>query len=164
MKHLKERLPWASQDGAGAIEFAFVAGILAVLFLGLVDFGMGFWDKMQVANGARAGAEYAVVNGWSQQNSPGDIKKAASDATYAINISNPSTTAGEVCGCPSATTGITPQWAPTGSPATCSGTCTYGTPGTYVTVSAQGDYKPIFPWPGLPSPMTFHSSAIVRIN
>ena len=150
----------AAEDGASAIEFAFVAGILAVLFLGLVDFSMGFWDKMQVANGARAGAEYAVVNGYDHDK----VTTAATDATAAINVTMGTPQASEVCGCPDATSGITPQWAPTGSPATCSGTCTYGSPGTYVTVSTSGTYKPIFPWPGLPSTMTFQSTAIVRIN
>lgn len=154
MKHLR-----ADEEGASAIEFAFCATILAVLVLGLVDFGMGFWDRMQVDNAVRAGAAYAVVNGYNQTN----IQTAANNATYAINISNLAATASEVCGCPDPTTGIS---TPTGGSATppCTGTCTNGNPGTYVTVSASGNYTPIFPWPGLPSPMTFNASAIVRIN
>lgn len=162
MMHLERHLFRADERGASAIEFAFVAGILAVLLIGLVDFGMGFWDKLQVANGARAGAEYAVANPNPYDQTA--VEKAASSATYAINISNASASASEVCRCPDATSGLTTPQGGSATPPCTSGTCTNGSVGTYVTVTTQGDYKPIFSWPGLPSPLTFKSTAWVRIN
>src|ERR1700730_5398707 len=46
----------ASQSGLGTIEFALVAGILSTLVLGALDFGVGFWEQIEVGNAARAGA------------------------------------------------------------------------------------------------------------
>jgi Flp pilus assembly protein TadG len=48
------------ERGTAAIEFAAVASFLSFLLLGLTDFGVGYWEKIEVGNAARAGAEYAV--------------------------------------------------------------------------------------------------------
>jgi Flp pilus assembly protein TadG len=143
---------WAAQDGVSAIEFAFVAGILSMLLLGVCDFGLGFWEQMQVANAARAGAEFAVKNGYDSTN----IQTAVTNATNLPGIQAtpaPST----ACGCPDATTGVTT--------ATCGASCPDGsTAGTYVTVNAQVSYSTLFAWPGISSPMTLASSATVKLN
>jgi Flp pilus assembly protein TadG len=143
---------WAAEDGVSAIEFAFVAGILSMLLLGICDFGLGFWEQMQVANAARAGAEYAVKNGYNSA----DIQTTVANATNLAGMQAspaPSTS----CGCPNASTGVTA--------ATCGSTCPDGgTAGTFVTVSAQVSYRTLFAWPGLSNPMTLASSATVRLN
>ena len=53
---------WAARDGVSTIEFAFVSIILCALTLGMVDFGYGFWQYMQVESAAQAGAQYAMLN------------------------------------------------------------------------------------------------------
>lgn len=143
---------WTARDGVGAIEFAFVAGILSMLLLGIVDFGMGFWEKMAVGNAARAGAQYAARNGYDSTN----IQTVVTSATGlpGVQVSPPPS---QGCGCPDTAAGVTDQ--------ICGVACPNGDlPGTYVKVSAQVSYNTIFAWPGIARPMTLASTATVRIN
>ena len=152
MRHPQRPGLWAARDGVSAIEFAFVAGILSILLLGVCDFGLGFWQQMQVANAARAGTEFAVKNGYDATN----IQTAVTNATNLAGI-QASPAPSSSCGCPDVTTGVTA--------ATCGSTCADGsTAGTYVTVNAQISYRTLFAWPGLSNPMTLASTATVRLN
>ena len=54
------------EKGTAAIEFGMVGALPCFLLVGLIDFGMGYWERIQVGNAARAGAEYAIFNGWVQ--------------------------------------------------------------------------------------------------
>lgn len=138
--------------GTAAIEFGLVATFLSFLLLGLTDFGMGYWEQMQVGNAARAGAEYAIANGWNQSG----ITTAVTSATGLGSITaTPAPT--QTCGCPSVTAGITT--------ATCRSSCAGGgTAGTYVTVNARASYSFIVPYAGIASPLTLTASTTVRIN
>jgi Flp pilus assembly protein TadG len=141
-----------AEDGVSAIEFAFVAGILSMLLLGICDFGLGFWQQMQVANAARAGAEFAVKNGYNTTN----IQTTVTNATNLPGV-QASPAPSSTCGCPDAATGVTAM--------SCGASCPNGgTTGTFVTVSAQVSYRTLFAWPGISNPMTLASSATVRLN
>ena len=140
------------EKGTAAIEFGLVGTMLSLLLLGLIDFGMGYWEQMQVGNAARAGGQYAIFNGWSSAG----ITTAVTSATSLSAISATPAPA-QSCGCPSASAGITA--------ATCGSSCTGGgTAGTYVTVKAQASYSTIFPFPGIANPLTLTASMTVRIN
>jgi len=141
-----------ARDGASTIEFAIVVSFLATLALGALDFGVGFWEQMQVGNAARAGADYAAKNGFNSSN----IQTAITSATALSSIAaSPAPT--QSCGCPSAASGIIT--------ATCGVSCASGgIAGTYVTANAQASYTTLFPWPGIPNPVTLTASAIVRTN
>jgi Flp pilus assembly protein TadG len=152
LQRLRRYRLWRAAEGLSTIEFAFVAGILMVLLLGLVDFGIGFWEQMQVANAARAGAEYAARFGYDSSN----IQTTVTNATSLSGIQATPTPA-KTCGCPDASTGITAQ--------SCGSACSNGDiAGTFVTVNAQISYSTLFAWPGIPQPMTLTSSATVRTN
>src|SRR5438067_12685895 len=139
---------WRARDGSGSIEFALIASMLVMLLLGILDFGLGFWQQMQVANAARAGAQYAVKNGYDSTS----IQTAETNATALSGLTTPAPT--QFCGCPNATTGITAV--------TCGSVCNSGTTaGTYVTVNAQASFATIFSWTGVASPMTLASSVMV---
>lgn len=138
--------------GTAAIEFGLIGTILSLLLLGVVDFGMGYWEQIQVGNAARAGAEYAIVNGWNQSG----ISTAVTSATGLTSISA-SPAPAQSYGCPSATAGIVAA----SSGSNCSGG---GTAGTYVTVGALATYSPIFPFSGFANNMTLTATTIVRIN
>jgi Flp pilus assembly protein TadG len=53
---------WTATDGLGAIEFGFIAPVLLVMLLGVLDFGMAFWQQMEIANAADAGAQWGMTN------------------------------------------------------------------------------------------------------
>lgn len=48
--------------GQSLIEFALVLPILLVLVIGILDFGMAFFVKMELENSAREGAYYMVYH------------------------------------------------------------------------------------------------------
>jgi len=137
--------------GAVAIEFAILAMILVVMMVCTVDLGMGFYRKKQVQNAAQAGAQYAAAKGFSESS----ISSAVKAATSFSGISaSPAPT--QFCGCPS-DTGVTSI--------SCSSTCSGGAArGTYVSVSAQGTYNTILPYPLIPNSFTLVAQSTVRIE
>ena len=52
-----------SQTGASLVELAFVIPFLVLLALGAIDFGRAYYLSIEVANAARAGAQYGAANG-----------------------------------------------------------------------------------------------------
>jgi Flp pilus assembly protein TadG len=51
-----------ARRGAAAVEMAFLAPILVFMAAGMIDFGLGVYTKMMVADAAQAGAAYAQLN------------------------------------------------------------------------------------------------------
>lgn len=132
-KILRFRL-WKADEGVGAIEFGFVAPILLVLLLGIIDFGRAYWEQMQIATAADAGAQWAMSNGYNGSS----IDTVAQSAT---NLANVGVSSSNSCGCPTST-GV--------SIYACSSTCPDGTtPKKYVIVNTHVCYSTLFKWPGL---------------
>src|ERR1041385_2419145 len=99
MKVLRWRRLGTARDGLGAIEFAFVAPFLLALILGILDFGMAFWQKIEVANAADAGAQWGMSNSYDATS----IRSVASSATSVTGLT---VSPRSVCGCASSS-GIT---------------------------------------------------------
>ena len=139
-------------EGVAGVEFAFFATALILLTVSALEFGMGFYRKMQVYDAAQAGAQYVIKNGYTSSSS---VTSAVTSATANSEITA-SPAPSQSCGCPAAS-GITAT--------TCGNSCADGTlAATYVTVSASGTYTPILSYPGLLSSYTFTSAATVRIK
>jgi len=137
--------------GAVAVEFVIIAPILALMLVCTLDLGMGIYRKMQVQNGAQAGAGYAVLHGFTASS----IETAVTSATSFTGVTA-SPAPSEFCGCASSS-GV--------STATCASTCSGGSsPGTYVTVSAQGTYSTMLPYPVVPNSYTLSAQSTVRIK
>jgi Flp pilus assembly protein TadG len=51
------------EDGAAAVEFALIVGLLAVLVFGLLEYGLAFWQIQNLRAAAREGARVASVRG-----------------------------------------------------------------------------------------------------
>jgi Flp pilus assembly protein TadG len=128
------------EDGAALIEFTLFAPLLVVASIYTMDFGLLFYNKMEVQNAAQAGADWAIAN---RVYNPALIQDAAQNATKipAVDIT---VISNEFCGCPSAT-GVEltdgtspPDPCKSATPTICSGgaTCGVGGPlaGNYVTV------------------------------
>ena len=140
-----------NRSGVSSVEFALAAPLLAGILALLVDFGIGFYEKMQVNDAAQAGAQYAVEHGWNKN----AIKDAVTNATPLAGVSaSPDPT--QSCGCAS-TTGVTSI--------SCNGTCANGlSPGTYVTVNAQATYTPMMSYPIFGSTVTLTGQSTARIQ
>jgi Flp pilus assembly protein TadG len=50
-------------DGAAAVEFALIVGLLAILVFGLLEYGLAFWQVQNLRAAAREGARVAAVRG-----------------------------------------------------------------------------------------------------
>jgi Flp pilus assembly pilin Flp len=152
LRHLV-RLP-GEERGISAIEFGLIAPLIAVLIIGIIDFGMGLWRQMEVADAAAAGAAYAAAKGWNS--TVGGIENAVTGATgFAAITASPAPTWPPWCGCPNGS-GVTA--------ATCGSYCSDGSmAGHYITVYAQAPYSTILPWPGIGNPMTLSATAYARV-
>ena len=137
--------------GVAAIEFGLLAPLLAMAIICTVDLGLGIYRNMQVQNAAQAGAEYALTHGFLAT----AIMTATTSATsFSAVRATPSPV--QFCGCPSVI-GV--------SGAACGSTCAGGAQaGTYVTVSAQGTYNTMIPYPFLQSSYVFTAQSTVRIQ
>lgn len=137
--------------GAAAIEMALALPLLMLVVTGLFDIGLAAYDRLQVDAAAAAGARYAADSGWA----PGQIAAAVTSATGIAGIAA-TPAPSQFCACPT-----------TGSLAAvnCAVNCPdNGTPSLYGLVSAQLQYSPIVPYPGLPGAMTLTGRAVVRLQ
>src|SRR5579859_4698490 len=131
----------ANRGGVSTVEFALATPFLIAVLTVLVDFGMGFYEKMQVGIAAQAGTQYALVHGWDSQ----AIQNAVTNATTVAGLAA-TPAPSKSCGCPSGST-VTA--------ADCSAGCPNGlSPGTYITVNAQALYTPLMPYPLFGSSVT----------
>jgi Flp pilus assembly protein TadG len=60
--------PSGRQRGAAAVEFALVLPLLLVLILGIIDFGLYFYDDLQLTHVARDAARYLSVSNVAEAN------------------------------------------------------------------------------------------------
>jgi Flp pilus assembly protein TadG len=135
--------------GTAAVEFAFFVPALVLMIVGTIDLGMGIYRKMQVQDAAQAGAQYAIAHGLTSA-----IANAVTSATNFGVSASPAPA--QFCGCPS-NTGV--------AVASCNSICdSGGTAGTYVTVSSQGIYSTLLPYPVIPSTFIFTAQSTVRIQ
>ncbi len=181
-----------SSRGLAAVEFGLAAPILLVMMVGLVDFGLGFYDALQVQGAASAGAEYATLHAWSASN----INTAVVSSSPLGALVNTDPAPFQVCACPtysggtvtnlknaidgqtvSATTGTT---AAPGSTSTSLGSCSTPTAhtctgcttstgtacpaGLYAVVNAQYSYFPMLPYPWSPSPLQLTGQSYRRLQ
>lgn len=51
-----------SDDGSSAIELAILLPVLLLMMLGAIDLGSAYARKMELANAAKSGVHYALVN------------------------------------------------------------------------------------------------------
>lgn len=138
------------EHGASLVETALVLPFFLLLSLGAVDLGRAFYLVIEIAGAARAGAIYGSQN----PNDTTGIKNVAQDdAPDVPSLSVGTPTYG--CECADGTS----------YSASCSTTpsCSNGLNVVYrVNITVTGTYAPLISWPGVPSSMSFSSSASMR--
>jgi Flp pilus assembly protein TadG len=64
---MKIRSKLRREEGAAAVEFALIVGLLAILVFGLLEYGLAFWQVQNLRAAAREGARVAAVRGNNSQ-------------------------------------------------------------------------------------------------
>ena len=137
--------------GVASVELAIIAPLLAMAIICTADLGLGIFRKMQVQAAAQAGAEYAIVKGYTQS---GIVTAVTSATSFGAITAVPAPS--QFCGCPTAS-GVTS--------AACNTTCPDASKvGAYVEVSAQGSYDTILPYPTLPRTFLFTAKSTARVQ
>lgn len=146
---LARRTLLENRSGAAAVEFALLLPMLVLLVIGMVDYAALAYQSMEIYASAHAGADYALKNGWDSA----AIQAAVSAATPLAATASPAPQQSKAC----VTGGVLVV--------TAGSTCpSGGTPGTYVTVSAQTAFAPIVSWSSLVMPSSLSAQAVVRIQ
>jgi len=145
----KKRLSglWAATEGLGAVELGFIAPFLLLLLLGIADFGLAFWQQMEIANAADAGTQFAMGNPVDLSNTAGKdtIKNIARNSTNLTSVQLDQPEPEQICGC-ATSTGVTSGYGTYPSCTSCpDGTAAKG----YVVVNTRICYTTLFTWPGL---------------
>jgi Flp pilus assembly pilin Flp len=144
------RIPFiADKRGVSAIEFGFIMPIIIVMAIATLDLGQGIYRNMQVQNAAQMGANYAMARGFDKSLISG-VVTGSTGFTSIKATPEPK----QFCGCASGA-GI--------DAIDCNSKCAGGAnPGTYVTVSAEGTYNTLLPYPLLPSSYQLKAQTTVR--
>jgi Flp pilus assembly protein TadG len=141
-----------ARSGVAAVEFAIIAPAVILMAIVTADVGLGIYCKMRVQNSAQFGTQYAVVHGYDATAITNAVMSATSFPGLSITPAPY-----QFCGCPT-TSGIVTY-------DDCSSFCPDGSsPGVYASVSTQGTYSTIVPYPLFPNSYTFTTQATVRIQ
>ena len=67
-----KRITKNKERGASLVEFSIAATVFLTVMFGVIEFGRALWTHNALADAARRGARYAVLN---QESKKGDVKK-----------------------------------------------------------------------------------------
>jgi Flp pilus assembly protein TadG len=141
------------ERGASLVEMALLMPLFLLLLFGAVDLGRACYLVNEIAGAARAGAIYGSRN---PTDTTGMATVAVDDASNVPNVS--AGTPSYDCECANGSNVTSASTCAT-TPPSCSG----GLNWVYKdTVTVTGTYAPLMPWPGVPSSMTFSSTASMR--
>jgi len=131
-----------SERGAAAVEFALLIPIISAVLLGLVNYGLAMFDKMELTSATRAGAQLALLD----TSDTTAIKQAVVDSTnLSLTIANVTTS--QACECAD------------GSAVTCGDPCGDGSANRYYfTVNSSYAHNLLL----LGTSVTLNGSATVR--
>jgi Flp pilus assembly protein TadG len=136
------------QRGQSLVEAALVTPLLITILVGGAELGRVAYAAIEVANAARAGAQYAAQSGYSASDTTGISNAAANDAG---NLTSLTTSSSYTCVCSD------------GSTSTCANTdCANSHIEQTVTVNTQATINPMFHIPGLPTPYTVKGKAVQK--
>jgi Flp pilus assembly protein TadG len=145
LEHSSER-----EEGSAILELALVLPLLLLLLAGAVDLGRAYFAAIEVQSAAQAGALYGSQYPTDTAGMVNAAMQNAQDITSILQT--PSATYG--CECYD------------GTPIAC-GDTSDSCPNTgnlvyYVTVTTAANYKPLLPWPGIPSSIVLTGKATMR--
>lgn len=148
MSRFRRRMAGARihEAGQALVETALIFPILITLLLGTVELARVVYAAIEVANAARAGAQYGAQSGFTASDTTGIATAAGADAA---NLTGLTTTSSYSCVCSD------------GSASTCQPTdCTNSRIEQTLTVNTSVTIDPIIHLHGLPTTYTLKGQAI----
>lgn len=136
--------------GIAAVEFAFVAPVLVLLLVGMIDFGMYINQRMQLENLARSATEY-VIKGGSEANVMSDVI-AGSGQIEDEEMDEITSSASSTCECDD------------GVEVICGDGCGGGYERRFYAFELTRTYTPMFPYPGIPDSITMTGHARLQVQ
>lgn len=138
------------ETGQSVVETALFIPILLIAILVTADLGRVCYAAMEVADAARAGVQYGAQSVVTAADTSGMETAAKNDA---VDLSALSVSATSFCACVN------------GSQVDCiTGSCSSGSPGTYVQVTTSSTFTPLVDYPGLPSSIPLSDTAVMRVQ
>ncbi|MEG3617950.1 TadE/TadG family type IV pilus assembly protein [Magnetovibrio sp. PR-2] len=135
--------------GAAAVEFALISPIVAIVILGVADFGFLTLKTTQVSSATRAGIQFVMTD---PDDYAANITTVVTNSTN-LDADNMTVTTSEGCRCLGSSTAVD-----------CSAdNCSGNTPPKYVTITTTYTHDMIMGYPGVDNPYTVTKSAVIRI-
>lgn len=145
------------EAGSALVETALTFPVLIAMLLGSMELGQVAYASIETMNAARAGAQYAAMNGGGF-NDPSGISSAAQQDAYDTYTPHPTkfavTSSTPSCSCSDGVGTCSASGAVGSSPGTYS--CTSGKPIVTVTVQTTATYSALFSVPGFTNSFTLH--------
>lgn len=139
-----------SDTGTAAVELALILPLLAILAIGVSEFGRIYYAAITVADAARAGAQYAAQNTVTSTDSVAINQAARNEAA---DLGTITTSSSRFCRCPD------------GSSPSCTTTCSgYGSPEVFVRVNTSMTVTLLMHYPGVPSTIAIARAATFRVQ
>jgi Flp pilus assembly protein TadG len=171
IRHVFQRLMFGEDGTAGSVlvEATIIAPILVVMSIYAMDFGLVFYNKIEMQNAAQAGAQWAIAN---RVYNSSLIQVAAQNATK-LPTSQITVSSSEFCGCSQDSSGnvVMSQLSSTACTVAPNSTCntsgsTSGVAGNYVAVTASPTttYHLFFPYGLISSTPNISATTTVRIQ
>lgn len=136
-----------SRSGNVAVEFALIAPVALLMLIGITDYGMAIYDRMQLSSAVRAGVQYAMHHSAN----PDTVEQVVMSA-LTIDHAAVTVTAAQVCECPG------------GAATECDSACPDGARRTFIRIDAVQQHDALFDYPGISNPTTLQAQAFVRIQ
>jgi Flp pilus assembly protein TadG len=151
-------LPGRGERGNALVELALTAPMLCVLLVGSSEFATLEYDKIEVANAARAGVAYGSQNTSTAADLAGMESAATNDGS---NVTGIQATAVEFWSCSNAPS--TQYTSASAAAASCSVSSGYHVL-NYVQVNTTATVTPSIAVPGLPTTYTLNGAAVMRVQ
>lgn len=146
------------ERGLALVELALVTPLLMLLLIGIIEIGRYAYFGILVGNAARAGVQYGAQNLGTALDTAGMENAALADGQNVTGLTAASPAPSAFCQCYNGSTTTTLAC----SQSTCPLTGYHRN--VYVQVTANGNFTPLFNYPGLPTTLTVSRTAIMRVS
>ena len=135
--------------GAAAVEFALISPVIAVVILGVADFGFLTLKTTQVTSATRAGVQFILTD---PDDYAANISTVVASSTN-LDADNMTVTTSEGCRCLGSDTSVDCDL----------DNCSGNSPPKYVTITTTYSHDMIMGYPGVDNPYTVTKTAVIRI-